>query len=182
MTAKPFFVTGLPRSRTAWAAVWLSTDKSQCFHDRSAEEPLPITKPFWGISGPELVFDYDTLEKAYPDAPWLVIERKPDDAFIAFKKAARHHLPPDGPTLREVWKQRLSAYGTLLNKPHVFAITMDELDQQQMAQAAWKHLLPGLPFDYGRWFLLRTLNIQQKIEQVIREKGESWQSLPLLAQ
>jgi hypothetical protein len=82
-----FFITGLPRSRTAWfAAIFTATDDCFCYHDglnghRTVENYRKMLN-----SRPEtFVGDSDSglllldMEKLFPDAKRVVIKRDPDE-------------------------------------------------------------------------------------------------------
>jgi hypothetical protein len=62
-------------------------------------------------------------------------------------------------------------------QPNVLSVRMESLDEVTTAKLAWNHLLPGIEFDEERWLLLRQMNIQQKFDQVLKERTESWPSL-----
>lgn len=83
MTKTPFFVTGLPRSGTAWMATFLSGCPGvTCSHEalRHLEriEDLPGAlpeAPFSGTADSALPFFLDEIEEMFPDAPWILLDR-----------------------------------------------------------------------------------------------------------
>lgn len=83
MTKTPFFVTGLPRSGTAWMATFLSGCPGViCIHEalRDLEriEDLPDAlsdAPFSGTADSALPFFLDEVEEMFPDAPWILLDR-----------------------------------------------------------------------------------------------------------
>jgi len=160
MTAKlPFFVSGLPRSRTAWMANWLTTDHSLCLHD----EPFAVNKValgrMTGFSGSEICTQFDDVEKAFPVSPWVIILRKPADAFESFMLASGLDRTAEAVALW--WDARLKLLAQLCRKPNVEAIPFDDLDSEQTARQVWSHLMQGKPFNLERWLLLWKLSVTQ---------------------
>ena len=93
---KHFFITGLPRSRTAWLANLLTTDTSVCYHEKIREcdsfekyivkmTTAPVEKVGDSSSG-HLLF-YRQMVQTFPDAKWVLVERNPQEAFEAAVKA-----------------------------------------------------------------------------------------------
>ncbi len=105
--SKHFFVTGLPRSRTAWLANLLTTDRTLCFH-----EPIePIDKlfnPAWaggyaaiGCSDSMLVMRFEELSDAYLQAPWLYVQRDPEAALNSLLAFSLPHVDLSEEAARE---------------------------------------------------------------------------------
>lgn len=83
MPKTPFFVTGLPRSGTAWMATFLSGCPGvTCSHEalRHLEriEDLPAAlpeAPFSGTADSALPLFLDEVEAMFPNAPWILLDR-----------------------------------------------------------------------------------------------------------
>ena len=91
----PFFITGIPRSRTAWAANWLTTDTTLCFHEpkESIDELLAQYPQFQvGVSSCMLVRDYFAVCRQYPTAKWVYIERDKEACRKSMLAFARGRL------------------------------------------------------------------------------------------
>lgn len=175
----PFFVTGLPRSRTAWVANWLTTDMTICFHDVEPETSKFLLNKRVGFAGPELIWKMRELERSFPSAPWLFLMRDPDECLASWKKAAGKVLPHSHPDFALLWKKRVEILEDSDGLPlHSLVISYEELDEEPVARAVWQHLI-GTPFDLDRWKMLTEFNIQQKFEQVLKDrtKGTQWASL-----
>lgn len=91
-----FFITGLPRSRTAWLANWLTWGGSFCYHDgfvgcasvddfASKLRTTPGTHV--GNSDPANVCFWQRLVRFFPDASWVIIKRNMDDAMCSSQRA-----------------------------------------------------------------------------------------------
>jgi plasmid maintenance system antidote protein VapI len=81
-----FFVTGLPRCRSAWFANLLTYGDSFCFHDawhgldsveaiRPKLESVDNCPQSVGISDPALLLFWREMSEWYPDAKWVVVKR-----------------------------------------------------------------------------------------------------------
>lgn len=168
----PFFVTGLPRSRTAWCANWLTTDRSFCFHDRAFgnfQGPIAnfYQNEFLGWSGSEILFQWKEISDACPAAPWLLIERDPEEARRSFLAAMeRNGDCVDEKVFADHWALRLGRIEELKKYGNVFRVPADLLDDVVTARTIWQCLLPGLPFNPERWLLLRGLNVQQDVQKL----------------
>lgn len=166
MTA-PFFITGLPRSRTAWLANWFTTGPTFCYHDRRFEMFLVERNGArrTGFSGPEIVTQAGTIQDLYPDAPWIVVLRNSEKAFASFLDVMRRTkigLPLD--QVEAVWNQRKNEVIHLCARPNVLPVDFSDLDQETVARRVWAHVLPGVAFDLERWKLLKEFNVQQQLE------------------
>jgi hypothetical protein len=92
---KHFFITGFPRSQTAWVANLLSTGDSFCFHDAFAldqVDKIPVRLeqpevPIVGFADPVILLFWRSLVEWYPEAKWVVIERDLNSAFVASVRA-----------------------------------------------------------------------------------------------
>lgn len=163
-TDVPFFVTGLPRSRSAWLANWLTTDRTLCWHDRPFNARLMRPDRRVGFSGAELLPEFDKLRVACPDAPWLVVLRPHADTLESFVRWAGAWLPTDRRVLEGFWERRCALLAVIQTDPRCFVVCYDSLNEESPARAAWQHLV-DLPFDEDRWRLLKGLNVQQQLPE-----------------
>lgn len=92
-TLTPFFITGLPRSRTSWLANWFTWDRSACLHDglRLCQDPagLPdlLRRPlceYSGNSDSALPLHGPEVVKLFPGARWLFVIRPVREAADSF--------------------------------------------------------------------------------------------------
>jgi len=170
----PFFVTCLPRSRSAWLANWLTTDKSICYHDQPYTFALAtVPQRVVGFAGPELIKQANWIFERFPGAPWLVVTRNPEEALLSFKAWAGDRITVDEGTLRWFWYRREVDLAIIGSRPMVMTVKFDgDLDDSTMAPRIWAHLLPGIEFDAERWNMLRALNVQQDL----KKKASIWRS------
>jgi hypothetical protein len=157
----PFFVTGLPRSRSAWLAAWLTTDRSFCYHDRKFLPGMVGGPRLAGFSGPELVDQFASIQQQYPCAPWIVVLRKAEDAFQAFVRVAKGKVAPTF-DLDAFWEKRRQRLADMCEKPQVQAVRFDDMDREEVARFIWNTCLPNIEFDRPRWELFNGLRICQK--------------------
>lgn len=144
-----FRVFGLPRSGTTWAANWLTTDASICWHD-PCEWAVPPDIDAWakqqqripGISctGSWLHPDWT------PDAPTICLTRDPPAVQASLRRVGLPEIPHH-------------LFHRFADLPYPFYTLADLLDPD-MARTIWAKLLPTLPFDAQRHAELSKMNIQ----------------------
>lgn len=85
-----FFITGMPRARTAWLAAFLSDQGAHCFHDllaRSVDVESAIQKAIStphrvaGVADNGLVYFHERAHELLPEARWVVVKRDPNECM-----------------------------------------------------------------------------------------------------
>lgn len=165
MGQTPFFVTGLPRSRSAWLANWLTTDATLCLHDTRFSRDLLRPGRRIGFAGPELVQEFERIRKVVPEAPWLIVWREPEEALRAFDRWAGKRLPPDRSAVRRLWESRVDALLDMGRQFGVKQVAFNTLHLEKTARWIWSWLLPGVDWDQARWEMLERLNVQQNLPE-----------------
>jgi hypothetical protein len=164
--SEPFFITGLPRSRTGWLAALLSGAHGVCLHDvlggcAGVEDLKSQISDFKaaGVSDPALALVWRDVAAAWPEAKWVVVRRDKFDAarsYAAF--LARHGWGMAWDQVRatiEAWDAELAA---LLWEPQTTMVDYDDLDDAGEARRLCDFLRVG--FDPGRFEMMRRLNVQ----------------------
>lgn len=160
--SQPFYVTGLPRSRTSWLANLFTTDQTICYHDKPYSEHLLVNPRRVGFSGPEIVTQFDEINQKWPEAPWLVVFRKLEDSLSAFKVWSGTIPGATDEVIDKFFHARADVIAHICTKPNVRAVEFSDLDDETTMRLVWAHLLPGIGFDLERWQLLCNLNVQQQ--------------------
>lgn len=162
----PFFVTGLPRSRTAWVANWLTTDWSVCYHDVPYSKSRLQYGRFIGFAGPELAAQFEQIRQEHPESPWVIIRRNTGDALAAFLSLvnrdprACYKVSPD--QVETWWRDRVKLLDHIEKQPRVMSIAWEKLDVTAEAEALYHWLMPQIAFHSDRYELLRGFNVTQK--------------------
>lgn len=86
-----FIITGLPRSRTAWIANYLTYGNMFCVHEATRNgieglEKYENVADVVGMADTGAVLIQDKLIEKYPDAKWTVIDRPCDQVLQSGKK------------------------------------------------------------------------------------------------
>lgn len=170
---RPFFVTGMPRSRTAWLSAWLTTETTWCAHDTPLNSFPPLIGQYTGLAGPEVCVSFEDFSSSFPDAPWLVIQRP--DALTSFRAVLQQYLDVDDNVLSGWWNERLKLLERVIQGPRTMTVTFEQLDTPEVARSIWEHLLPHKPFDAVRWHLMNNLKIVQENWQ---RKAKTWPLAP----
>lgn len=166
----PFFIVGLPRSRTAWLANLLTYGPAFCLHDglRDCETPdelatrLAATGALWpGDADPALPLFFRKIHARWPGARYVFIHRDPRQAREAYVRATKSLV-----TRKEAIKHfdalepALLAMKTALRGQHVLEIEFERLEFRESARAIWQHCVPGTEFNAARWELLHRLRVE----------------------
>ena len=83
-----FFVTGLPRSKTAWMSLYLTRDRFRCYHELLAQAGVKQCMKFEhavetvvGNSDSGLLLYYQQFVEQFPTSPWIHIIRDEDEVM-----------------------------------------------------------------------------------------------------
>lgn len=154
---KTFFVTGLPRSGTAWMATFLSgcpgvTCVHEALRDLDRIEDLPAAlpdEPFSGTADSGLPFFLEEVEAIFPDAPWVLLDRA-EAASRASLTAFLGQEPPPG--LYEALRAPLARI-----REKALVIPFEELTEREFAERLMTHIgyprvRPGCIVPWSPWW------------------------------
>jgi hypothetical protein len=178
---REFFVTGLPRSRTAWLANFLTAGDSFCFHELLAagvsasfvqktfsrmieEESFSVV----GDSDSALVAIAPAMVAMFPTARWVLVERPVDEAMESYQKAFGTHqwggLPKmDEGRLRQTFAQCLAWCETakrVIAPSNLLVVPFDTLNKSASVRAIWDWCLPGKEWSEHRFSFLDKLLVE----------------------
>jgi hypothetical protein len=136
MTANPtpYFVTGLPRSRTAWWSVLLSRPGAICDHEGELlhgtnEDYLGLMSA--GNSSALLLYYWRKAFEAFPTAKWLILERDPQEAL----EAAIATCPEMETMIRRGWP-------VLIEEIEALKMTIPAIQRMSIPQAKMEEYWP----------------------------------------
>lgn len=170
MPASKFVVTGLPRSRTAWMAAFLSTGETLCLHEPSYRmmsiEDLNeiLDTNFYkhiGVSESGLGFF----------APWilenlqcrmLVIERDFGDVERSMRKFG---FPPQ--FSYDYCAVVMESLLAVKRHPLVKWVHFNSLVNKRVMQDIYWWLMPGMAFDEARWTEFEGMKIEADINRML---------------
>lgn len=158
-----FFITGLPRSRTAWLSTFLSYDGAFCFHEAMMfcgleTEKIPelfksTGKEYIGNSCSSISHFLDFYEKAFPDAKYVLIHRDIDDVQVETDKIF-------GVNTKEGLITCVNALSELARRVKPLIIDFKDLNDVKAARTIWGYCIPAIPFDEMRFKMLNDMDIQ----------------------
>jgi hypothetical protein len=165
-----YFITGLPRSRTAWFANYMSYGNSACLHDKFRDVGLDASAlntemqctgaAHIGHADPANLFVAEQLMELHPNSRWLVIRRKPLECF----KSVSAYNP----------EYRLSAILSLARTMSEFirrwepmVVDFNDLTPATVERAA-NHLVPG--WTCPKWRTEMLCNMQVQLEPEFMKK------------
>jgi hypothetical protein len=169
-----FFVTGLPRSRTAWLANFLTHGPvSLCYHDILRVDPklerlnALSGYQFVGDSDSALLLEWPRWVKQFPGARWVVINRPMVECLESFMHRFNAGRPyPGAPTkiveLTQVFHfcdrlKRIAERG--LPAEQTLKVEFADLNKEETIRRVWDWCLPGVEFPRERWEMLHTFQV-----------------------
>lgn len=171
MTAPPFLILALPRSRTFWLSKFLTYGEWTCAHDEAIRArgindirswlSLPFTgsaetaaAPFW-----RLALDIR------PDLKIVTIRRRPEESIDSLLRTG---IPFDRAALeRVVFKTNRRLDEIESNVSEVLSIPFESLAEERVCAGLFEHCL-GLPHDHARWEQFDRVNLQVNLAAELR--------------
>lgn len=163
--SRPFLVTGLPRTRSAWLSVFLTRrPMSVCVHELSRsvspDRPAKVSQildrlreaptKYAGTADSGLLADPEGLLKAAIEMPVAVIARDVRECRKSLMRSFGWEIP----------KAAVDAYIDVVRSPAVRVFKFDELESESTLMELSAFLRPGMAWDETHWWFLRGLNIQ----------------------
>lgn len=164
-----FFITGFPRSRTAWLANFFTHKDSYCFHELSKEggnvyelvsklhsRPEPIV----GTSDCAFPFYYKDILQLLPESKIVIVERDVEDV----KKSLAKFVGAWNDELEEIITTSNKKLNELTDDHDCIFIGYEELEEEKVLKSLYYQL--GMDnWDHERWKQLDQTNVQ-----LIKEK------------
>lgn len=180
--AKPFLITGLPRSRTAWlAAVANTIPDAICYHEPVLEaegwrESLAVWRSnrceFVGISDSGLGFHLaEIIETFQPRI--LIVDRRAHEVEASGAAVGLASVPGFFPLLIE----RMAPF-----RCHhlVKVVPFAGLSSVAVVRSCLWHLMPGASIDCDKIGLMQHLNVQTNMNRMRRIIDERRNDLPAM--
>ena len=165
-----FFITGLPRSRTAWLANLFTYKNSFCFHEisRIGSDPYLMMQKMRSRRE-DHVGSADQMAPYYVD---FMVDRTDNMRLIVInrdKEEVKDSLASwIGERNTEI-NRRVDALDkklkTMMDRhPHKL-VNYEDLDDPEVIKSMWYYCLPSVTFDEDRYKMLQEFNVQ-----LIRDK------------
>lgn len=168
----PFFITGLPRSRTAWLANLFCTDDTVCYHEPHESVTALIdgsTDMRIGVADCTLPMKFKAIIEKYPDSRWLYIDRDYSDSMRSFVRYTKPHVNLLGRDLKRFFDMHIDYARVVRSDPRTMVLTYSDLTKSGFVHLAWHHLLPDKPWNQARYEVLNLLNVQQNLSVRVKE-------------
>lgn len=157
----PIFITGLPRTRTAWLAAFLSMPGGIIDHERQRQFDTvtdylqSFREPVAGDASSLLPIIHKEVATRFPSSPWVYVYR---DAAEALEAAVAACKPDLEGYIRRGWPRLVELNQAVGDLPHVFRVDYHRLDDPDVMRNIMKFL--GLGWGPRRFELFRRLNVQ----------------------
>lgn len=178
MSAAPFIILSLPRSRSAWLAHFLRYAGTVVTHDLATEcssisEFKAKLRLVDGTTETGAVLGWRLIRAELPEAKLVVIRR---DFREVGASLSRWVDPP--------WEdlvQRAVMLDAVSDLPGVLSIEYPALEDPMVCKMLFEHCL-DLPFDWGWWGQLQSTNIQVDMGARLRHLATNHQKLEAFKQ
>jgi hypothetical protein len=161
----PFFVTGLPRSGTAWLSAFLSHGDTICYHELLADTGPVATAvaaalvPHHGCADTATPLIADRLVAVFPRAPWVIVLRDPPDAYASLRRAFPRLSESDATAVHGAACLALVDLVRILPAHLLLFVPFADLFSDASLQAIWRHVRMPYPYPAARAAILRNLRI-----------------------
>lgn len=170
--SRKFFVLGLPRSRTAWLARFLSYGEFHCGHEdlrhlRSLDDVRAwMSQPFVGSSETAAAPWWRLIARYAPHARIVVVRRAPADVVESLLRIPglifdRPHLEA---LVRRLDRKLDQIEGRMAN---VLSVSFDDLNNEETCARVFEHCLP-YGHDSAHWARFAPLNIQADMRALMQ--------------
>lgn len=174
---EPFLILGMPRSRTAWLANFLTWGQTTCLHSPINQFGDVAATFRWLKAGTDGASRgaADPVISLFPDqvvchshgVKFVYVVRNEADAIYAGLRA-----------YQGVYANPLELLGTMrvgfdAIKRHVdgLEVAYESLDDVEVVRHLWDEVIPDTPFPMTRFCMLRNLNVTQNFAKVQTELG-----------
>jgi hypothetical protein len=167
VSAQPFLIVALPRSRTAWLSVLCTTGMSICYHDamegmrdlsQMSDKYQSEFYKYIGLADIGLGFFLDwILENIGPRT--LIVDRDPltvEDELVSMGLPRTNYADLLHKKLLEFKKH-----------PLVMWVPYESLDTKRVVEKIYWHLMPGQAFDEERYEELSKMHITTSLERAL---------------
>lgn len=181
---KHFFITGLPRCRTAWLANLFTWGPSFCFHEalnRSVDpsryhwlltREVPEGTIYSGDSDSGLPIYWREIMPMFPDAKVLFVWRAFEEAALAAHNAYKAEgIMDDQIRVRDecvLAERQLEHWFQDLPASNRMFAAYDSLGNEATIRQIWDFILPDVEYPRARIKMLQNLRVTQIMGKVIK--------------
>ncbi|SKA88889.1 hypothetical protein SAMN02745166_01503 [Prosthecobacter debontii] len=149
-TEQPFFILGLPRTRTAWLSTVLSMCGRPCYHEGmrgfASFEDYAQNREVPGDADPTLIYWTARLLEQWPDARFVVVSRNGEDALRDLIAASPPELEQ---SLKEGWASCMLAFSMtrdlLRGNPNAMFLEFADLTDNALISELVAHCGGAIP-------------------------------------
>ena len=166
-----FFITGLPRSRTAWLSTFFTGNNSFCYHEilrvsdgfsDAIKKILNRKEIYVGNSDSSLPLWIDKIDYILQESPIVIIERDENEVINSLTNLFGNY---DWVKLIDLTLENLE---TIKKRYNYISIDYNELDKQSCLELISNFCVPNIPFDKDKFEILKTINITIAKDKYVR--------------
>jgi hypothetical protein len=147
-----FFIFGLPRSRTLWAANLLTWGAAHCYHEleadacdeksfRSRMGSADGARKYIGNSGSGNFLFHERIFEWFPDASMVFLWRDPDDVQRSLTRLKQPLLP-----------EQIFCHGHFVMEHirRMGGLVIESIEDPDISRKLWDHCIPEIPYPKER--------------------------------
>ena len=157
-----FFITGLPRSRTAWLSTFFTGNNCFCYHeiirvskgfDDAIQKLLNRKEMYVGNSDSSLPIWINEIDHILCDSPIVIIERDMGEVVHSLTKVFGKD------DYVRILDSTLKGLETIKNRYNYISVDYNNLNEQACLEMIWNFCTPNIPFDKDKFEMLKAINI-----------------------
>ena len=166
-----FFITGLPRSRTAWLSTFFTGDNCFCYHEilkvsdgfnDAIQKLLNRKEMYVGNSDSSLPIWSGKVDYMLQNSPIVIVERDVDEVADSLT-----NLWGCDPT--RFLDLTLEHLEILKKRYNYISIDYNKLSDQLCLENIWDFCIPNIDFDKDKFEMLKTINISIDKDSYIKD-------------
>ena len=157
-----FFITGLPRSKSAWMSTFFTGNNCFCYHevlrvsngfDDAIQKLLSREEMYVGNSDSSLPIWIDKIDHILRHSPIVIIERDISGVISSLTNLFGEH---DYTKPLDLMLKHLEI---IRRRYNYISVDYNELSKQSCFETIWNFCTPNIPFDKDRFETLKTINV-----------------------
>ena len=157
-----FFITGLPRSRTAWFSTFLTGNNCFCYHevlrissgfDDAIQKLLNRKEMYVGNSDSSMPIWVDKIDSILYHSPIVIIERDINEVTNSLTNLFGEH------DYTKVLDLTLEGLEIIKKRYNYISVDYNKLDEELYLKMIWDFCIPNIPFDKDKFETLKSINV-----------------------
>ena len=162
ISVNKFFITGLPRSRTAWFSTFLTGNNCFCYHevlrissgfDDAIQKLLNRKEMYVGNSDSSMPIWMDKIDHILHCSPIVIIERDINEVTNILTNLFGEY------NYTKLLDLTLEGLEIIKKRYNYISVDYNKLDKESYIEMIWDFCIPNIPFDKDKFETLKSINV-----------------------